>query len=359
MMKRLKNTKDNSPFRLKAALTALSLAVLLGLYGCMSSEFKPVPPPIDLVWPTGGETPRIRFIRSISKPEDFQITQSALMRLWNYVIGKEDATLAPYGVTVDSVGRLYAVDTYQRRIQVFDATAGEFSIFPSDEHPLTSPIGIVVDQGGRIYVSDSLDGIIKVFKGTDDTSPHTIGKDLFQRPTGIAINQINNELLVVDTKLSQIFRFDLDSHKLKGTFGARGAETGQFNNPTNIAVTKEGTLLITDALNCRIQIFSAEGAFQRTFGSTGDSPGHFARPRGIATDSDGNIYVVDALFDNIQIFDKRGRLLMDFGRLGEEHGEFWMPAGIWIDKNDQIYVADSYNKRVQIFQYLKQDKSRR
>jgi DNA-binding beta-propeller fold protein YncE len=359
MIKRLIKKMGNTRSPLSAAFTALSLAVLFGLFGCMSPNLEPVAPPVDLVWPKGEETPRIRFISSISKPEDFKITPSALMRFWNYVIGKEDDTLAPYGVTVDSAGRLYAVDTLQRRIQVFDATAGEFSTFPDDDHPMTSPIGIAVDKGGRIYVSDSQDNIIKVFNGAGDDSPLTIGNGLFQRPTGVAVNQASNELLVVDTKLAQVFRFDLDSHKLKGTFGAKGVEAGQFNNPTNITVTREGTLLITDALNFRIQVFSTEGVFQWTFGSAGDSPGHFARPRGIASDSDGNIYVVDAIFDNIPIFNKTGRLLMDFGRLGEELGEFWMPAGIWIDKNDKIYVADSYNKRVQIFQYLKQKEAQR
>jgi DNA-binding beta-propeller fold protein YncE len=358
-VRRAHPTQTDGMSTISTSLIGLLFAVFIGLYGCMSPELPPVPPPVDLVWPAGGETPRIRFISSISKPEDFQITQSALMRFWNYVIGKQDETLAPFGVTVDSRGRLYAVDTFQRRIQVFDGTAREFSIFPAEDHPLTSPIGIVVDKDGRIYISDSQDGIVKIFTNTDDASPLTLGEGLFQRPTGLAVNQTSNELLVVDTKLAQVFRFDLDSRKLKGTFGSKGTEAGQFNNPTNITVAGDGTLLITDSLNFRIQVFSAEGAFQWTFGSVGDSPGHFARPRGIALDSDGNIYVVDALFDNIQIFNKKGRLLMDFGRLGHENGEFWMPAGIWIDKNDKIYVADSYNKRVQIFQYLKQEEALR
>ena len=348
-------SKKHFPHR--ASRIALLLVVVLGLYGCMSPNIEPVAPPVDLVWPTSGERPRIRFVSSISRPEDFQITPSVLMRFWNFVIGKEDdALVAPYGVTVDSGGRMYVVDTFLRRVQLFDTKAGEFSVLPADDLPMTSPIGIVVDKSGRIYVTDSQDNIIKVFNGAEDISPITIGEGLFQRPTGIAINQTNNELLVVDTKLAQVFRFDLDNHQLKGTFGSKGVENGQFNNPTNIAIAGDGNLLITDALNFRIQIFSAEGQFQRTFGSAGDSPGHFSRPRGLASDSDGNLYVADALFDNIQIFDKTGQLLMDFGRSGQDYGEFWMPAGLWIDQNDKIYVADSYNKRVQIFQYLKEGK---
>ncbi len=347
---------DSNRSPLRTTFVVLIFPVLLGLYGCMSPDLRPVPPPVDLVWPPGEEIPRIRFVSSISRPEDFQITPGALMRFWNFIIGKEDDILvAPYGVTVDNAGRMYVVDTFLRRVQIFDTKAGEFSVLPADDQPMTSPIGIVVDESGRIFVTDSQDGLVKVFNDAADTSPITIGNDLLQRPTGIAINQTNNELLVVDTKLGQIFRFDLNNHQLKGTIGNKGKETGLFNNPTNIAVNGDGTLLVTDALNFRIQIFSAQGELLGTFGSAGDSPGHFSRPRGVASDSDGNIYVADALFDNIQIFDKTGRLLMDFGRPGHENGEFWMPAGLWIDKNDKIYVADSYNKRIQIFQYLKEN----
>lgn len=334
--------------------TALSLTIFLGLYGCAAPAPKPLAESIDMVWPAGAEIPRVRFLKSISKPEDFPITQSALKRIWNYIVGKDEDSLSPFGVTVDTSGRLYALDMFQRRVQVFDAIAGEFSTFPDDDHPITSPIGIAVAKNGRVFISDSQDKIIKVFRRVGDDSPINIGSGLFLRPTGTAVNQTNNELLVVDTKLSQVFRFDLDTYKFKGTFGTKGPESGQFNNPTNIAVAKNGNILITDTLNFRVQIFSPEGVFLSAFGSAGDSPGHFARPRGIATDSDDNIYVVDAIFDNIQIFDKTGRLLMDFGKSGQQYGEFWMPAGIWVDTTDKIYVADSYNKRVQIFQYLKQ-----
>jgi len=332
---------------------------ILSLHGCTSKPLDPPPPPVDLVWPGGEEISRIRFLGSISKPDDFQITESFLVRFWGYIVGHQDRSLvAPFAITGDRRGRLFVVDTFLQKVQCFDATAKKFHAFPAEDKPMTSPIAIAVNnRNGLIYVADSKDGIIKAFKGVDDTNPQSIGKNILQRPTGIAVHQEKNELFVVDTKLSQIFRFDLQTHGLLGTFGAKGKQTGQFNHPTNITVAKDGTLLITDALNFRIQRYSASGQFLQTFGSAGDSPGHFSRPRGVATDSDNNIYVVDALFDNIQIFDKEGRLLMDFGKSGKEYGEFWLPAGIYIDPNDRIYVADSYNKRIQIFQYLKQDGS--
>ncbi|MEF9438349.1 MAG: 6-bladed beta-propeller [Candidatus Mariimomonas ferrooxydans] len=180
-----------------------------------------------------------------------------------------------------------------------------------------------------------------------------MGKGILKRPTGIAVNEKTGELLVVDTLNSKIMRYDLKSYGLKGIIGREGSDTGMFHYPTNIFVSRDGLIFVSDSLNSRIQIFSPEWKFLNAFGKPGDSPGYFARPRGVAVDSDGNIYVVDALFDNVQIFDKEGRLLMDFGRPGHGYGEFWLPSGIFIDSNDRIYVSDSYNKRVQVFQYIK------
>ncbi len=360
-LQQIQNTRKmiqkTSPF--VRIFTVLIFFSILCLHGCTSKPLEPLAPPVDLVWPGGEEISRIRFLGSISKPEDFQITESFLERFWGYIVGQEDKSLvAPYAITGDRKGRLFVVDTFLQKVQYFDAAAKQFHAFPPAEQAMTSPIAIAVNNSnGTIYVADSKEGIIKAFKGIEDTKPQAIGKDFLQRPTGIAVHQEKNELLVVDTKLSQIFRFDLQTHRVLGTFGTKGKKTGQFNHPTNITVATDGTLLITDALNFRIQRYSATGQFLQTFGSAGDSPGHFSRPRGVATDSDNNIYVVDALFDNIQIFDEEGRLLMDFGKSGKEYGEFWLPAGIYIDPNDRIYVADSYNKRIQIFQYLKQEGS--
>ena len=133
-----------------AAVGALIVFAGLGLYGCMPAAVDPAPPPVDLVWPSGGDTPRIRFVASIATPADLHITDGPLVRLWKYVIGKEDERLVtPYGVTVDRGGRLYVVDTFQRRIQRFDAAAGEFAVFPAEDRPLSSPVGIGVDAAGR------------------------------------------------------------------------------------------------------------------------------------------------------------------------------------------------------------------
>lgn len=333
------------------------LLLLFGVLGCAGHSPLLMQPAGELIWPGGEETPRIRYLTAIYGPEDLQISKNVFLRFWDYIVGREKSRLvAPYGLFSTSDGKLYVVDTFSRKVLLFDVVEGKFTVFPDEDNPLISPIDIVADEEtGRIYISDSTEGVIRIFDDPVEGGFFEIGRGLLKRPTGVAINHITGELLAVDTKLSTLFRFDLRDHSVQGQFGDKGVQPGQFNNPTHICIAHDGSIIVTDALNFRVQIFTATGEYQTSFGLAGDSPGHFARPRGVATDSDGNIYVVDALFDNIQIFNKEGALLLAFGTSGKGPGEFWLPAGIYIDNSDKIYVADSYNKRVQIFQYLKQE----
>ena len=334
---------------------AFTVAVCLVMSGCARhAEVSSVRP--DIFWPNPPEIKRIEFVRAVSKPEDLNIHLGILKRLANYIVGRAEASIvSPYGIATDSQGRLYVVDTFLKRVHVFDAERNQYFFFPADKALLASPIGIAIDKGGIVYITDSKRGMIYMFKDNGKTFLSTIGRDIFKRPTGIAVNPKTSELLVVDTLQSRVFRFDLSNMLPKGSFGTDGAMAGMFHYPTNIFVTLTGDIIVSDALNFRVQVFSPEGRFLFTFGRMGDAPGTFSRPKGVAADSDANIYVVDALFDNVQVFDKRGHLLMAFGEHGRGYGDLWLPTGIYIDDNDLIYVSDSSNRRVQIFRYLKEE----
>lgn len=346
---------------LKGAVLAIAVAGCLATGGCAKGVDTARAPIPDAVWPPAPERPRIRFVHTVSKPEDLHIRPGAFRRFLDYFAGnKAPSMVTPYGVETDSAGRLYVVDTFLRTVHVFDEAGNTYHRFAVDESNLMSPIDIAIDDNrDRIYVSDSGGGAVKIFEDRGRRFVGEIGRGLLQRPTGVAVNAKTSELLIVDTRSAHVLRYDLEDHRLKGTFGGRGTGEGLLHYPTNLCVTDDGSVFVTDSLNFRIQKFSPEGKWKGGFGQAGDTPGSFARPRGVAVDSEGNIYVVDGLFDNIQIFDREFKLLMAFGRPGHEFGEFWLPAGIFIDPSDRIYVADSYNQRVQVFQYLREDEPKR
>ncbi len=333
----------------------LALALLGTSAGCVGTP--PRPPLPELIWPQPPEVPRISLENVLSRPRDMGIEEGAFQGFLRYLSGRpEPALVSPHGLAVDAQGRIYVVDAYLKKVHVFDRGAARHVLWPAAAGgaDLVSPIGIAVDERrGRVYVSDSAQALVRVFARDSGEPLGEMRSGGMGRPTGVAVNTVTDELLVVDTVNAVVLRFALADQRLLGFIGSEGIDAGRFHAPTHIAVSRSGEIIVTDSLNFRIQVFSAKGVFVRSFGAPGDSPGYFSRPRGVAVDSDGNIYVVDALFDNVQVFDQDGRLLMAFGEPGGEPGEFWLPSGIAIDGHDRIYVADSYNKRVQVFRYLK------
>jgi len=336
---------------------ALAAVMNMSMSGCAGRAEAPAAHP-EIFWPNPPAVRRIEFVRAVTKPADLNIRPGIWKRLARYIVGKSAASIvSPYGMATDSRGRLYVVDTFLRRVHVFDGAGNRYYSFPENSPTLASPVGIAIDKTGGVYVSDSKKGVVYVFGDHGRKFLAAVGDGIFKRPTGIAVNLLTGELLVVDTLQSRIYRFDLSSRSLKGSFGADGAVEGMFHYPTNICVTRNGDIIVSDALNFRVQVFSRKGRFRFAIGRMGNSPGTFSRPKGVASDSDGNIYVVDALFDNVQVFDKDGRLLMAFGDHGTGYGGFWLPTGLYIDDRDRIYVSDSSNRRVQIFRYLKEGRT--
>ncbi len=331
----------------------LAFAVLLFvLNGC-------TPPPISdeallsqgsLIWPGPPAPARISYIRTISRGKDVGARKGLLKKMLDALLGeKVDSMIKPYGVTVDSEGRLIVVDTPFRRIHIFDIRNQKYKFINDiDSTRLVSPIAAAVDSQDNIYVTDSVAGKVFVYnKG----GGYLFNFDAGKRPTGIAINKEIERLYVVDTGSHNVRILDLNGKEIK-RFGSRGSGGGQFNFPVDIFLDRRGDVYVTDTMNFKIQIFDKNGRFLTRFGRQGDGTGDFGRPKGVAVDGDGNIYVADAIFDTVQIFNREGRFLLNFGALGSVRGAFWMPAGVFIDSGDRIYVADSYNKRIQIFEYM-------
>jgi len=107
-------------------------------------------------------------------------------------------------------------------------------------------------------------------------------------PVGLAIDNDNRLLYVVDEQQDQVFVFDADTLKLMRKIGTAVTPAkkhtlttpGDFSAPTNVAVDADGNVYVTDTLNSRVEIFDADGHFISTFGKPGDGPGYFFKPKG-------------------------------------------------------------------------------
>ncbi len=326
-----------------------SLIAIGLLYGCGGGA--PVKE-FNLVYPSPPEIPRIKYIKAYTGPGDFQQTKL----LSSIILGGGGGLVTivkPMGVHVDRFGRIHVADTAVGVVFVFDRKAMSFRTADiTGRKRFKKPIGVASDANGNMFITGVGNSKVSVFD-RNGKYMMDIGEEAeFERPTGIAVDAINNRVYVTDTTKCQVFVFDLRTFKLIQTIGERGPNEGQFNLPAHIAVDKTGKLYVSDTMNARIQIFDKKGRFLLTFGEFGDGAGQFARPKGVAVDSEGHIYVVDAAFNNVQIFNQDGEVLMAFAGYGSGPGNIMLPAGIAIDHDDFIYVSDSWNERINIYEFL-------
>jgi DNA-binding beta-propeller fold protein YncE len=154
---------------------------------------------------------------------------------------------------------------------------------------------------------------------------------------------------VADSKNHCILVYDSETGLLITRIGKRGGGQGEFNFPTNVALSSDGRIYVSDTMNFRVQIFSPNYEFLDMFGKQGARWGQFSKLKGIALDDHDNVYVVDSDFCNIQVFDQKKRLLLFFGGYGQAPGGMWLPSGLHRDRNNHLYVADQNNQRIQIF----------
>jgi len=300
------------------------------------------------VWPAAPAQARIRYLRSVSGPEDLGLERSIFRRLIDFLTaGGPGHFVRPTGVA-ERQGVLYVADPGARAFWILDSQEGRYTkVTRVGDEELVSPVAVAPGADGSAYLADS--GLGKVYLlDRRGRLLRTVAQGDLQRPAGLAYDAASGRLYVADSAAHRIRAYATDGTLLR-QWGRSGSGDGEFNHPTYLGLGASGTLLVTDALNFRVQAFDRDGRFLWKLGRHGDGSGDFAAPKGVAMDREGRLYVVDALFDAVQIFAPDGALLLGFGEQGTRAGRFWLPGGIFVARDDRIYVADSYNQRIQLF----------
>ncbi len=349
---------------LQTVVLAASLILVLLPSAWASGKKKPVPQ-VDistLVWPPPPDQPRIRYLSQYFGELDLmgkkQVKGGMLERIAGVTITPEERPRLgkPYGVAVDSRGRVYVTDTAQANVFVFDLENKKIE-FRGDKAPasILMPIGVAVDEDDRLFVSDSKLHQITSF-GPKGNVEGVFGADDLVRPAGLAVDNPLRRLYVADVAGQRIAVFDLDSLKLLRYFGEikdKDADrTGALTNPNSIAIDPDGLLYITDAVGARIIVYDTDGNFVRVWGKRGDGPGMFARPKGIAIDADGHVYVADAVLNRLQVFSPEGNALLSFSGTGWGPAQFMLLAGLTIDSRNRIIAVDQMPARIEVFHYI-------
>ncbi len=265
--------------------------------------------------------------------------------------------IGPYGIAIDSKGIVYVADQKVGAIFMFDTETHDATLIKNGVDAHFGWInGLAIDDGDRLFVSDGKMHRVLVFN-----PKHVVEGQIAEGlvdPVGLAVDNENRFLYVVDEQQDIVLVYDADSLKLLrhiGTPGKKHALTtpGDFGGATNVALDADGNVYVTDTINSRVEIFDAEGNFISTFGKAGDGPGYLFRPKGIAIDSDGHVWVADEFQDRVQVFNREGQLLT---YIGDTHanapGQFKALVGIAIDKQNRVFTTEQYPGRMQMFRYI-------
>jgi len=325
-----------------------------------------------LVWPQPPDIPRVRYTNYFAgmKIDYSAETEKKAKQTWmDRLAGSQPVSdkvtsknfpfqlLGPYGMSVDSKGRLYVADQKVGAIFIFNTETKDTELIRNGfEAHFGTLNSVTVDDDGRIFVSDGKLGKVLVLNAKHQVEAQI--REGLVDPVGMAIDKENRFLYVVDTQQDQVLVYDADTLKPLRKIGTAGKKhtlttPGDFSLPTDVAVDKDGNIYVTDTLNWRVEIFDADGKFISQFGKHCDAIGCFKRPKGIAVDSDGHIWVVDTGMSLVQAYNRDGELLGYVGGPGRNLGQFNDPMGIAIDQNNRMFVSEQYPwGRVQQFRYI-------
>ena len=252
----------------------------------------------------------------------------------------------PEDVAVDSLGNLFIADRVNSRVRRIDSETGFVTSFvgngsfafagdglPADKAAVRQPRGVAVDNDDNLFIADTLNHRIRrVFNETGDIRTYAgNGSADYSGDGGLATSASLNEpngvvadaegnIYIADTGNHRVRRVDVETRIITtvagtgeaGFSGDGGHATGaRLDEPTDVAVDGQGSLLIADSLNNRIRrVDLAAGTITTVAGDgtpdfTGDGgPASLAalhRPRNVAVGPQGDLFVSDTLNNRVRV----------------------------------------------------------
>ncbi len=277
---------------------------------------------------------------------------------------------APRSVAVAPDGSVYVADSRNNRVQKFDAggklvlTWGTFGASangqPAPPGTFNEPWGVAVGPDGSVYVADTWNHRVQKFDANGQfisTWGHEGQSEAFDAlwgPRGVAVDP-TGRVFVADTGNKRVVVYDANGTGLTsiGVSGKGGVEQGFLDEPVGVAVAADGTVYVADTWNMRIQAFKPDTTGEYVFAFEWPVDGWYGQSLEnkpyLAIDKQGRVYATDPESFRVLVFEKNGKFVTTWGEGGASNTQFGIVSGVAVNGEGQVYVADSGNNRIMRF----------
>lgn len=226
---------------------------------------------------------------SLALPEHY-----ILATTWTTAIPTGNHLFHPEGIDVDSHGLVVIAETGNHRVSRLHANGEPIAHWGrrgSGPGEFDAPEDVAIDTNGdRIYVADTGNRRVQVL--AQDGAPLATWSDV-GLPRGIAVGSDgqtpDTRVYVADAAGQRILVFAPDGTRL-AEWGQPGTAPGELDTPLGVAVARDGTLLVADSGNQRVQWFDPAGTPLGAL-PLDSSTGPGGVPRDVAIDANRDLYI--------------------------------------------------------------------
>jgi hypothetical protein len=156
--------------------------------------------------------------------------------------------------------------------------------------------------------------------------------------SGLAAGGANGTWYLLDRGRQRILQLDPSGHAV----GAIDLEWLGTYGPNGLALDEAGDVYVADTGQNRILVFGPDGALQRTIGTAGSGLGQLKQPMSMAFGADGSLVVTDLENNRIERWDSR----LQSASAWPLDPHAW---GVAVDHLGRVFVPDAEHRAVRMF----------
>ena len=254
--------------------------------------------------------------------------------------GKEQGQFdTPYGIAVNDKSRTLAVaDSNNKRVQMF----GFDGNFLREMALKGDPRWLAFTESGDLLVCVSFGWLnSRIFFFTENgQSLSSIGDELVKYPRYVSVSS-DGRVITGDRNDERIKVLTADGKNLLQSFKAPGC-----NEYPDCIVYNQEKFFASFCVDCRVMVFNNAGKYLRDIGSKGSGDGQFLEPKGLAIDKFNRLIICDAGNKRLQLFTLDGKYIAQIAGSFFEGG---FPRYAVISNTEHLFVSDSDLHCVHVF----------